>query len=240
MRLEKAQLAEKIEKEEPEKEDRSETKPTFTTPEPLAKAGFTTPEPLAPAPSERSDFSGKEDVVESPSVAKQEPTPAYTEEQLHTADEKRKGFWEKLSSITRSEWYKGPSKNRDLVNKQIIQVAEILSGKESAEIDMNDIQTARIFMFNGAPQKILKHPAFSYLESFYNYQSSQGCVGVNPEEVSLKQKKSNLERSLGTKKGRSFIEQLSTQKNGEVSKEETEGSSKKIKEGDLLENIFLN
>ena len=127
------------------------------------------------------------------------------------------------------------------MNKQIIQVSEILSGKEAAEIDMGDIQTARIFMFNNASQKILKHPAFSYVESFYNYQSSQGCIGTNPEEIFLKQKKGDSdsgplsERSPESKKRRFFVEQVSVKKPTDLNND-----SKEIKENDLLGNALLD
>ncbi len=208
-RLEKAQLAEEIEKDEDEKkqEDKPEQKETATKP------AFTTPEPLT-----KADVAKSFSETKSETPRKNEGSaPVYTDEQLRTVDKIRKEFWKKLSSA-KSEWYKSPSKNRDFVNKQIIQVSGILSDKEATEIDMNDIQTARIFMFNNAPDKILKHPAFSYVESFYNYQSSQGCIGINPEEVFLKQKNTGpdlkplSEGSSESKRGRSFVEQVSIKK----------------------------
>ena len=227
-RLKKAQLAEEVDKDEDGKkqgdrlkQEEIATKPTFTTPETLEEEGVA-----------KSSGETKLEITKKQEGA----NPIYTEEQLHTADKTRKEFWEKLSSINNSKWYQDPSKNRDFVNKQIIQTAEVLSGKVSAEIDMNDIQTTRIFMFNNASQKIIKHPAFSFVESFYNYQRSSGCIGINPEEVFFKQKNTGSEKSSVTERGRSFIEQISAKKN--------DGDLKALpeitKEDDLLENELLN
>ena len=122
----------------------------------------------------------------------------YTDEQLHTADTLRKEFWENLSSLTVSEWYQSPTKNRDFVNKQIIKLTEALSNKTPDQIDMEDIQTARLFMFNKAPRKVLKHPAFLYTESFYNYQSFQGCTGINLERTDLEQKDTSVKTDMSS------------------------------------------
>lgn len=193
----------------------------------------------------------KEEEITPLKITKQEKEsiPFYSAEQLDAANEKRVEFHKKLSSITKSNWYKSPSVNRDFVNKQIIQVAAILSSKDSIDIEMNDIQTARIFMFNEAPEEILKHPSFYYVESFYNYQSSQGCLGINPEEIFSKQENPDYKsKNLSTvEKGRFFIEQVSPKKPDNIQKtkpkESTRGNPKEEAEekvSDVLENVILD
>lgn len=102
----------------------------------------------------------------------------------------RESFITKLKTTPRAIWYESPSQNRDYVNEQVFTVAQILSGKEMKNITMNDIQTARIFLFDEATEDILKHPAFSYIESFYNYQNKQGYVGGDVPKATPKDKTS--------------------------------------------------
>ena len=104
-----------------------------------------------------------------------------TDKQLQEASWMRESFIQNLH-YNKNTWYENPSKNRDHVNEQIFKIAELLSGKESFTIDMDDIQTARLFVFNNAPKEILEHPAFSYVESFYNYQTKQGYAGKTTKE----------------------------------------------------------
>ena len=163
LRLKKALLAEEFEEEENEE----------------------IPPPKEPAQTKEL---GKNRVEKKTKTVSEEEKHFYTDEQLHAADTLRKEFWEKISSLPVSEWYQCPTKNRDFVNKEIIKLTKILSNKRPDQINMEDIQTARLFIFNKAPQKVLKHPAFSYIESFYNYQSFQGCIGTNPERTEDKQK----------------------------------------------------
>ena len=106
-----------------------------------------------------------------------------TDKQLQEASWMRESFIQNLHR-SKATWYENPSKNRDHVNEQIIKIAELLSGKDSFAIDMDDIQTARLFVFNNAPKDILEHPAFSYVESFYNYQNDQGHPGEAVKEHS--------------------------------------------------------
>jgi len=149
----------------------------------------------------------------------EEPLPSFTSEQIEAALQKRKEFHQKLYSLNKTEWYQSPSVNRDFVNKQIIEAATILSGKDSMAINMRDVQTARVFMFNNISKKILSHPAFSYVESFYNYQSSQSCFGANPEEIFSQNNNPSLKNSPEevpkAKKGILFVEQLSIKEDGE-------------------------
>lgn len=182
-RLKKALAAEKLEEEE-------EKKPSDDVSNKLKPDQQVS---LVKEEAETEDLTEKEEPAEE---TKQEAEVisqpeevifSFSEEKLQKAIELREGFYKELFSVDRSDWYQKPSINRDLVNKQIIQTAGVLSGKDSTQLDMNDIQTARLFMFNNAPKEILDHPAFSYVESFYNYQSFQGCAGVNPEKMNTKQ-----------------------------------------------------
>lgn len=115
-----------------------------------------------------------------------EQQPIFSNEQLREAGEIRNSLYKYLSANSPAEWYQKPLENRDAVDRYINQAAEILSGKKSAELDTNDIQTARLFMFNNASEEIMKHPAFSTIKKFYNYQNSQGHSGVNPETIEIK------------------------------------------------------
>ena len=179
----------------------------------------------------------KEEVEKKEKTKKEveeEPLPSFTSEQMEVALQKRKEFHKKLYSLNKTEWYQSPSVNRDFVNKQIIQAATILSGRDSMAIDMRDVQTARIFMFNNISKKILSHPAFSYVESFYNYQSSQSCLGVNPEEIFSQNNdpslKTSTEEDSKLKKKRFFVDQLSIKEN-----EEEEISEKPIESIEEIE-----
>jgi len=86
-------------------------------------------------------------------------------------------FIDSLLNTPTAEWYKSPSKNRDFVNQKVLVLSGLLSGKKTSDVDMNDIQTARLFLFNNAPEGALHHPAFTYVESFYDYQNDQGYSG---------------------------------------------------------------
>ena len=100
-----------------------------------------------------------------------------SDKQLQEALWTREMFVKHLQTTDKTDWYEKPSQNRDLISGYVIRTAEFLSGKSSSHIDMDDIQTARIFLFKGVPKETLKHPAFSYVESFYNYQNNQGHSG---------------------------------------------------------------
>ncbi len=89
----------------------------------------------------------------------------------------RESFIKHLQTMNKGKWYENPSQNRDMINEYVIKTAELLSDKNSSKINMDDMQTARLFLFKRAPEYILKHPAFSYVESFYNYQNDQGHSG---------------------------------------------------------------
>ena len=207
--------------------DREKLEQDLSTQKLINKQSFENKAPIAQPKKEERERIKKAQLAEElekeeeekappPIVIKKEevPVPSYGAEQLDAANEIRGAFQEQLSSVEKSDWYKSPSVNRDLVNKQIIKVAAILSGKESMDIDMNDIQTARIFMYNEAPEEILKHPSFYYVESFYNYQSSQGCLGVNAEEIFSGQENPDYKpkNSSDTEEGRFFIDQISPKK----------------------------
>jgi hypothetical protein len=97
----------------------------------------------------------------------------------------RSAFIGTLSQTPKVDWYKNPSKNRDFVNQQVLILSELLSGKKTTDIDMNDIQTARLFLFNDAPEDIMEHPAFSYVESFYDYQNNQGFSGKDVSGIKI-------------------------------------------------------
>ena len=53
---------------------------------------------------------------------------------------------------------------------------------------MDDIQTSRLFLFKEAPTEVLQHPAFAYVESFYNYQNDQGHSGNSLEDLKTTEK----------------------------------------------------
>lgn len=106
-------------------------------------------------------------------------TETQEDERLRTSSEIRSSFIRELLETSKVSWYENPSRNRDRVNEHVMRIAGLLSGKTPETVDMNDIQTARLFLFNGAPKEVLEHPAYSYVESFYNYQNSRGYSGKN-------------------------------------------------------------
>ena len=226
--------------------DGERQKQELSTQKLISKQSFKNKAPVVQPKKEERERLKKAELAEEIEKEEEIPIPFYSAEQLDVANEIRVTFHKKLISLGKSEWYKSPSINRDFVNKQIIQVSSILSGKDSIDIDMNDIQTARIFMFNEAPKEILKHPSFYYVESFYNYQSSQGCLGINAEEIFSKQENPDFisKNYSDVEKGRFFIEQVSPQKDNFIQentpkKTEEENSKEEGKESDVLENTIL-
>lgn len=121
--------------------------------------------------------------VDTKPVQEKKPNGKVTLTPLERAFLIREAFITKLQTTPRAVWYESPSQNRDYVNEQVLTVAQILSGKAPKDINMNDIQTARIFLFDEASEDILKHPAFSYVESFYNYQNKQGYAGEDIKKI---------------------------------------------------------
>jgi hypothetical protein len=82
-----------------------------------------------------------------------------------------------LRQTSRVSWFENPQKNREWINDHIVKTAATLSKKSGGEVDMHDIQTARLFLFQNAPQDIRNHPAYKYVESFYDFQYNQGHTG---------------------------------------------------------------
>ncbi|MBU1246438.1 hypothetical protein KJ973_02590 [Patescibacteria group bacterium] len=149
------------------------------------------PNPIPPIPQKPhlgvKPLSGERELPDTTTLSQnKEQQPIFSNEQLREAGEIRNSLYKYLSANSPAEWHQKPLENRDAVDRYINQAAEILSGKKSEELDTNDIQTARLFMFNNASEEIMKHPAFSTIKKFYNYQNSQGHSGVNPETIEIK------------------------------------------------------
>lgn len=123
----------------------------------------------------------KQDTLPSQNLP-QEEKEGVSDEHLREASWMRESFMRTLKSIDGTTWHENPTKNRDMVNEFVLKTAQLLSKKDSSKIDMDDIQTARLFLFKKASEELLKHPAFAYVESFYNYQNEQGHSGNDLEE----------------------------------------------------------
>jgi hypothetical protein len=82
-----------------------------------------------------------------------------------------------LRKTSRVSWFENPQENREWINDHIVKTAAILGKKSGGDVDMHDIQTARLFLFQNTPQDIKDHPAYKYVESFYDFQYDQGHSG---------------------------------------------------------------
>jgi hypothetical protein len=112
-----------------------------------------------------------------------EPKLGAEDERLREAVHMRTEFLDSLTHTTHDMWYENPSQNRDAVNEYVHKTAQYISGKKDRELDMNDIQTARLFLFHTASEDAFEHPAYKYVESFYNYNNDQGFSGEDVESA---------------------------------------------------------